>query len=285
MSKFPPSNFDIESRPVSNDFNIESLPLSQIETFSPNAQNIGGQGGVPSCGGLGAEPPRSSSGKETRKKILPSKLSISEIRRLYDITPDSSFRESPPPVFEPPAFIKAESGVTPMRIGSALHRITEHIDFAVHRTIEKIEELIAALVEKNLLHEEDAVVIEREKIAELANSPLAERLRKAAAEKKLHRETPFVLALNATELYPGIEENEKILVHGIIDCHFEENGKIIVLDFKSDRIPHSTSLAEWAKYHRVQLKIYEKAVAAATKMEVAEVLLYSFARGEAVAVC
>ncbi|MCL2576884.1 MAG: helicase-exonuclease AddAB subunit AddA [Defluviitaleaceae bacterium] len=217
---------------------------------------------------------------------LPSKLSISEIKRLYDITPDSSFRETETitPVFEPPSFIKAESGMTAMRMGSALHKVTEFIDYERHTSLGEIEELIAGLAEKNLLAPEEAAALDREKIEKLTNSPIAERLRKAAARSKLYRETPFVLALPAKQLYPEIENaDEKILVHGIIDCHFEEDGKWILLDFKSDKIPHTATLNEWAETHRIQLEIYKQALIEATRTEVAETLLYSFARGEVAA--
>jgi ATP-dependent helicase/nuclease subunit A len=205
---------------------------------------------------------------------LPSKLSISEIKRLYDITPDSSFRETPPPSFEPPAFIRAESGITPMRMGSALHKITEHIDYENP----SIDELINNLTEKNILTSEEAAAIPREKIKTLTDSPLAERMKKAAAAGKLFREIPFVLALPAAQLYP-VESDEKILVHGIIDCYFEENNKLILVDFKSDKI--TGPLDEWAETHRVQMEIYRQAIENATGMEVAETLLYSFSRGEA----
>ena len=139
------------------------------------------------------------------------------------------------------------------------------------------------------------------KIVTLVNSPIAKRLREAESRSLLWRETPFVLAMPATRLYsecraergfaprsvgawgrsPHYEDDsEKILVHGIIDCHFEENGKLILLDFKSDRIPEQISLAEWAEKHRVQLEIYARALGEATKKDVAEMLLYSFSRGE-----
>ncbi|MCL2217262.1 MAG: UvrD-helicase domain-containing protein, partial [Defluviitaleaceae bacterium] len=231
---------------------------------------------------------------------LPSKLSISEIKRLYDITPDSTpFTErgdashhsintagkSPAfeaPSFEPPAFIQAESGVTPMGMGSALHVITEAIDYHTHTTQDAIKELIADLTEKNLLDPEDAAAIDTAKILQLTNSPLADRLRRA---EKIYRETPFVLAIPAEKLYPGImqeQSQESILVHGIIDCHFEEDGQIVLLDFKSDNIPRGMTLSQWGENHRVQLEIYKQALAKATQTEVKEVLLYSFSRGEAV---
>jgi ATP-dependent helicase/nuclease subunit A len=216
---------------------------------------------------------------------LPSKLSISEIKRLYDITPDSSFREEavPVPTFEPPGFIGAEGGMTAMQMGSALHKIAEFIDYGRHTTRAAIDGLIAELAEKNLLTEEDAAAIDREKIQRLTASPLGARMRRAEARSQLYRETPFVLAMPAEKLYSDVAgEDEKIIVHGIIDCHFEENGKMILVDFKSDKILPSTATSEWAKRHRVQLEIYRQALAEATKKEVAEVLLYSFYRGETV---
>jgi ATP-dependent helicase/nuclease subunit A len=133
-----------------------------------------------------------------------------------------------------------------------------------------------------LLREEEADAIEREKIFVLANSPLAERLRKATANNRLFREVPFVLAVEAALLYPDADAGEKILVHGIIDCCFEENEKMILVDFKSDFIPPNISTRDWAKKHSVQMEIYKQALTKSAKMEVAEILLYSFSRGEAV---
>ncbi|MCL2839682.1 MAG: helicase-exonuclease AddAB subunit AddA [Defluviitaleaceae bacterium] len=211
---------------------------------------------------------------------LPSKLSISEIKRLYDITPDSTSAINQSPNFEPPEFIQAEQGITPMKMGSAIHTVVEHLDYHMHTTSESIELFLQELVIKNLLDSDDGAAISREKILEYTKSPIADRLRNA---KIIYRETPFVLTLPAQTLYP--EENnlqETILVHGIIDCHFEENGKIILLDFKSDNIPKNISLAKWAESHRFQLEIYKQALTQSTQMEVSEMLLYSFSRGQTV---
>jgi ATP-dependent helicase/nuclease subunit A len=196
---------------------------------------------------------------------------------MYDITADSTPREVFPPVFEPPAFMKKEGGITAMSMGSALHKVTEMIDYENHRTPAAIDGLILMLAEKNLITQEEAAAIDRTKILALVDSPLANRMRTAAASGKLYRETPFVLALPATQLFDE-ETEDTILVHGIIDCHFEENGKLILVDFKSDKI--SVPLEKWAQNHRTQLEIYKQALTQAAKMEVAEVLLYSFSHGD-----
>ncbi|MCL2188949.1 MAG: helicase-exonuclease AddAB subunit AddA [Defluviitaleaceae bacterium] len=213
---------------------------------------------------------------------LPSKLSISEIKRLYasDLTPDSAtVPDTMPPVFDPPAFIRAEQGLTAMRMGSILHAITEHMDYHLHKTPEAVEALIIDLQEKNLLTPEEAHRIDRAKILTLATSPLGERIRNAP---KLYREMPFVMAENASEIFPNhAHTNEKILIHGIIDAYFEEDGKIVLIDFKSDHALHTTE-TDLINRHRTQLDIYKKAVAQATAKDVKEVLLYSFALGAAI---
>ena len=210
-----------------------------------------------------------------RKPPIPSKLSISEIKRLYDITPDSTPVNDFIPSFDPPQFIKATQGPTPAQIGSALHIVTEHLDYNIHNTPQAIEELILDLTVKNLLTLEEAAFIGRRKIYELINSPLAVRIRRSP---NVYRETPFVMTLPAAELfsnhYVNQDQEETILVHGIIDCYFEEDGEIVLLDYKSDAKPER---------HKTQMEIYKKAIASATAMNVKEVLIYSFALGKAIA--
>jgi len=202
---------------------------------------------------------------------LPSKLSISEIKRLYDITPDSTIPQDFAISFDSPQFIKDASDPTPAQIGSALHVVTEHLDYGVHNTPQAIESLIIDLATKNLLTPEEIAFIDRSKIYELINSPIAARIRRSP---KVYRETPFVMALPATELYDHAGLDETILVHGIIDCYFEEDGEIVLLDYKSDSRPER---------HKTQMDIYKKAIANATAMNVKEVLIYSFALGKAIA--
>ena len=202
---------------------------------------------------------------------LPSKLSISEIKRLYDITPDSTIPQEYAISFDPPQFIRANSDPTPAQIGTALHAVTEHLDYNIHSTPGAIDGLILDLAEKNLLTPEEVAFIDRSKILELINSPLAARIRRSP---NVYRETPFVMAMPAAELYPHADPEETILVHGIIDCYFEEDGEIVLLDYKSDAQPMR---------HKTQMEIYKKAIANATAKNVKEVLIYSFALGKAMA--
>ena len=55
-----------------------------------------------------------------------------------------------------------------------------------------------------------------------------------AKTDKVYREEPFVISVNANEINPALPENEAICVQGIIDCYFEYDGKIILVDYKTD---------------------------------------------------
>ena len=220
--------------------------------------------------------------------VIPSKLSITEIKRLYDLTPDSTPQKESAPNFDQPGFIKSKQPLTSMQLGSILHKITEHIHYNVHITLEAIDALIADLAIKNILTQEESAAANRFAILTLVNAEVAERIRNA---KSVHREVPFILALPAEEIYPEVldtqqkhKKSEKILIHGTIDCYFEEENKqgetqITLLDFKSDAWPQNMTSEKWSSPHITQLKIYKKAIIQATGIEKIETLLYSFAKG------
>ena len=98
-------------------------------------------------------------------------------------------------------------------------------------------------------------------------------MKAAARNGKLWKEQPFVLGVDALELYPHEQEGEQILVQGIIDVYFEEEDGLVVLDYKTDRIFEADELAR--KYH-AQLDYYGKALEQMTLKRVKEKILYSF---------
>ena len=69
-------------------------------------------------------------------------------------------------------------------------------------------------------------------------------------------------------------EEEMVLVQGIIDAYFEEDGHIVLLDYKTDAVKTDRELTD---RYRTQLDYYEEALARLTGKPVSERLLYSFA--------
>ena len=98
-------------------------------------------------------------------------------------------------------------------------------------------------------------------------------MKQAARLQKLRAEQPFVLGVAASEIYPDTQSTETILIQGIIDVYFEEDGELIVLDYKTDHVQNADDLKE--KYH-AQLDYYAKALTQLTGKPVKEKIIYSF---------
>ncbi len=74
-----------------------------------------------------------------------------------------------------------------------------------------------------------------------------------------------------------VENNEPVLVQGVIDCFFENpDGSFTVVDYKTDRVGKPEELVA---RHRIQLACYKRAVERMTGRAVSKTLLYSFALG------
>ena len=88
------------------------------------------------------------------------------------------------------------------------------------------------------------------------------------------KEKPFVLGKEAGEIYPEMESTERVLIQGIVDVFFIEDGKVHVLDYKTDRVNKGEQLI--GRY-KTQIELYAEALAKALEVEVGEKLIYSFA--------
>jgi len=205
---------------------------------------------------------------------LPSKLAISELKRIFalETSPDSVMAFEDDDIFEAPAFYKAATGqVSPMRMGTLLHTVVEHMNL---ERDQDINALIADLVSRGLMSQEEADVVDIGKLERFAKSKLADRMRSA---RHLYREVPFVIGLNPEDVY-GEPRDGTILVHGIIDCYFETSeGDIVLVDFKND--------AKYENLHtryETQMKIYKQAIKQATGKPVTEAVFYSFRKDDIV---
>ena len=105
------------------------------------------------------------------------------------------------------------------------------------------------------------------------NCESGQRMHQAAARNQLRKEQPFVLGVKAKEIYPEEQSGETILVQGIIDVYFEEDGALTVLDYKTDKVRTALELKE--KYH-AQLDYYAQALEQLLGKKVKEKIIYSF---------
>ena len=182
-----------------------------------------------------------------------------------------------------PSFISSKEGMSGTDRGSAYHKVMELLDFAAIR-----ESITENDMEKEINGQLDSFVMEgrlssqwREsvsvsKIVRFLESDLAKRMAQSASKGLLRREQPFVLGLRASRLGGEFPDSEQVLIQGIIDVFFEEEGKIVVADYKTDAVKTSEELV---KRYQVQLDYYSEALMRLTGKEVTEKIIYSFALG------
>ena len=92
------------------------------------------------------------------------------------------------------------------------------------------------------------------------------------------REKPFTMRT--------VRKGREMLVQGVIDCCFEEDGRMILIDYKSSFIRpgtrHEEELARIKDEYKVQIELYKEAVEKGTGKEVSESYLYLIAASEAI---
>ena len=176
-----------------------------------------------------------------------------------------------------PRFRMEEEELTGASRGSAYHRVLELLDFTVDYTLASVEEAVKEMRSSGKIQKDAADSVRPKEIFSFVSGTDGKRMKKAARQGKLWKEQPFVLCVNSEEIYTGAEEGETILVQGIIDVFFEEEGELIVLDYKTDKVQKPEELKE--KYH-AQLSYYARALEQLTGKSVKEKVIYSFALEE-----
>ncbi|MBQ0043230.1 MAG: helicase-exonuclease AddAB subunit AddA [Lachnospiraceae bacterium] len=173
-----------------------------------------------------------------------------------------------------PTFIRQEEKGGTMR-GNAFHRIMEIMDFNLEMDggTEAIDKFIEKQIQRGRLSPEYAGLINRKKIKTFLGSNAGNRMRAAYNAGKLKREQPFVLGIPANEVRESYPAEETVLIQGIIDAFFEEEGEIVLLDYKTDAIKSGDELAN---RYKKQMELYVQALERLTHMKVKEVILYSF---------
>ncbi|MCL1998184.1 MAG: helicase-exonuclease AddAB subunit AddA [Turicibacter sp.] len=203
-------------------------------------------------------------------RLMPSKLAISELKRIHNLEMETDSTSAFDDVtFAAPEFFAAKEESRILRLGTIMHTIVEHMDFARDRDLPQILALVTDLAARNLI--EPGYIEERNIISLLnfVNSPLAAQMRTA---KRIFREVPFVIGLSPSEIYSKGGADDLILVHGIIDCYFETpEGDLILVDFKSASNPQVLE-----ERYAMQMKIYEKVLRRIEGREVTEQVFYSF---------
>lgn len=128
--------------------------------------------------------------------------------------------------------------------------------------------------EQGRIPAEAADVVSAADMVHFLETNSGKRMQQAATRGRLWKEQPFVLGIPAQDIYPELQDlGEMMLVQGIIDVYFEEDGELVVLDYKTDRVYTEQKLLD---RYQSQLEYYARALEQITEKKVREKIIYSF---------
>lgn len=195
-----------------------------------------------------------------------------------------------PPQYRVPTATNSADSQNAAEIGTATHLFMQFCDFD---NVENagIEAELARLCERSLILPYHAAIADKTALERFFASKLYRQMRKST---HLRREVRFNTRLSAamftsSPATAAALKDETLLVQGVIDCYFIDNdGKLILLDYKTDRFPPEMSeraiAAILKKRHSLQLTYYKTALERLMLRPVDKVLIFSFALGKEIAI-
>lgn len=171
-----------------------------------------------------------------------------------------------------PSFV-SEKNFTPAQKGTALHKFMCFANFK-RATLNGVKSEINYLLSEEFLTVKESESLNITQIQKFINSPLAKRI---IQSKKVLREQRFSVKI-PPELLNKHAISEKIsdtfvVMQGALDCAFQENGKYVIVDYKTDKTENIKDLYE--KYS-TQLNLYKYALEKISGINVKELIIYSF---------
>lgn len=197
---------------------------------------------------------------------IPTKVTVSDL-----ISSDKSSKFD---FVSRPAFLSGDT-MNSAQKGTALHAFMQFVDLKNAR--DNLFAEMQRLLISGFITKEQYNILDKSQIARFLESDLCNRMLNS---KKMIREFRFTVNINVNEVVPDIKsefKNELLILQGSIDCVFEEDGKFIIVDYKTNKIESDDELK---KIYLKQLKLYEESLVKCTEKPVKEKILYSFQTGK-----
>ncbi len=182
-----------------------------------------------------------------------------------------------------PAFRLKADNRTAAELGTLYHLVMEHLPYGELTPGYDFDAMLNKMVMDGYMTSEEKMLLSVKRFSWFLRTNLGKRMQKAASDGTLHREQQFMLGIPAAEIEPESMSEEVVLIQGIIDAYFEEEGELVLVDYKTDYVERGQG-ARLAERYRTQLAYYARALEQLTGKRVREKIIYSFALGEEIAV-
>lgn len=222
-------------------------------------------------------------------EMIPVKMTVSELKKAGDEEPGEElyFESDLVPLI--PEFIKdVKEPPEGAARGTVYHKVLECLNYGRLETCleqprTELEFQIEQMIQAGKLSKENAGCLNLGDLEGFLHTELGSRMYQAGLNGTLFREQPFVIGISASEVHPSWPVQEKILVQGIIDAFFEEEGQLVIVDYKTDKVSDRSG-QELVEKYRKQLLYYKRALEQVTGKIVREMYIYSIALGREILV-
>ncbi|MEY8442510.1 helicase-exonuclease AddAB subunit AddA [Lactobacillaceae bacterium 24-114] len=181
--------------------------------------------------------------------------------------------------FATPRFIQQnDTAPAATEVGTATHLLFQKLPLTNGLiTQEFVHQELLKLVDQHLIAPQVAKRINEEGITQFFQTNVGQKI--VNNYERYHREDPFTMIMNGHELFKEVraQDDERILVHGIIDGYLELDDGIILVDYKTDHIDPNYQEFEIEKIkgrYRGQLELYRQALNIMKAIPVVQMGLY-----------
>ena len=222
----------------------------------------------------------------------PASISVTEIKKVQNIYEEDFSQSlfSQRTVLKKPLFIQEsqeKNKITGAERGTIVHLIMQVLDLNKISNIDDIKKQIEEFIKRGIITEQQSMVLNPFKIYKFFKSDIGQRMLKSEFIK---REQAIYTQIKMKDVYIFEEvlqkddsryDSETLMLRGIIDAYFEENGEIVLVDYKTDFVNDENKEIVVKRYKK-QLDLYSEALERLTGKRVKEKCIYLFGIDEAV---
>ena len=168
-----------------------------------------------------------------------------------------------------PAFLVGEK-LTGAEKGTALHAFMQFADFAAAR--QDIGAELSRLTDGGFITELQAQNIDLDSARRFIDSALVSRCLQSDRVYKEYRFTVRIPAEKVSDAPGESLSGETVILQGAVDLAFVEDGRLVIVDYKTDRVKRPEHLREM---YAAQLMLYKEALEQCLALPVKECTIYS----------
>ncbi|GAA0350335.1 helicase-exonuclease AddAB subunit AddA [Bacillus horti] len=227
--------------------------------------------------------------------VTKSKQSVTELKKHYQwLLENQEVHHSLQESRETEAYLKPvkpdrpnfmqDRTLTSAERGTAMHTVMQHIELGKLHTEDELSSFIEQLVVQEKLTKHEAESVSLKQLMTFIHSDLNLLIGQA---DYLQREVPFTISVPAVNIYTEWtqDQEERIIIQGIIDIVCKVEGKWMILDYKTDRISDrykdgfNEAKSVLQERYGTQIELYAQAIEEIWKVSVDRKLLYFFDGG------